>query len=294
MKKTMLLLAIFVASLWFVWTNSALAKSCTEEYAPVCWVDRVTYSNKCDAWDVKIAHEWVCEIKKTDKICTTEYMPVCWVDGVTYSNKCDAWDTKIAYKGECKAKDKVCTTEYMPVCWADWVTYGNKCAAWNVMIAHDWECKKTEKKKFDIEFPAPISSEKEFLEKYGKICSTAHDWVNTILVRNGKFEATTLIWTIWKQNPAYKCIAFNWLKMTDQLKANYSAALKNLPVKYQEKASSALEKFFSSEKDFVKKVEKSQKVVEAIDNLYYKVKNKEATYLLDYLKYEVINAFERK
>lgn len=43
------------------------AAICTREYMPVCWVDNVTYSNKCMAekWpNVDIAYEWKCINKK--------------------------------------------------------------------------------------------------------------------------------------------------------------------------------------------------------------------------------------
>lgn len=35
---------------------------CTMEYAPVCGMDNMTYSNSCMAWNQEIAHEGMCEI----------------------------------------------------------------------------------------------------------------------------------------------------------------------------------------------------------------------------------------
>jgi len=88
---------------------------------------------------------------------------------------------------------------------------------------------------------------------------------------------TTLI-AFWLGKPLIRLNFAN-----EKLNANYRYSL----IRVKEYAESIA--FYAGEK-----VEKSQKVVEAIDNLYYKVKNKEATYLLDYLQDEVINAFERK
>lgn len=39
---------------------------CTDESAPVCWVDNITYSNRCHAElqeRVKVKYEWECSDK---------------------------------------------------------------------------------------------------------------------------------------------------------------------------------------------------------------------------------------
>jgi|GEM_PF-3069284 hypothetical protein len=46
---------------------------------------------------------------------------------------------------------------------------------------------------FSVALPGPIIDKKIFLEKYGKICKTASDSVNTLFVNNGEFVGSTRI-----------------------------------------------------------------------------------------------------
>jgi hypothetical protein len=123
-------------------TSSPIVGICPANWAPVCWVDWVTYANTCMAGDVEIASQWECVNSDTWIIgfCTLEWAPVCWADWVTYGNTCMAGNVEIISKWECVTNGLACTREWAPVCWVDWVTYANACMAGNTGINYQWEC----------------------------------------------------------------------------------------------------------------------------------------------------------
>lgn len=238
---------------------------------------------------------------KKDVICTAIYAPVIWTDGKKYPNACMAEAAGALVKEE--QKTFACPLIYMPVVWTDGKTYSNSCMA---KAAGAWDDPDTKTLNshldFSVALPGPITDQKIFLQKYGKICKTASDSINTLFINNGEFVFSTKIWVPENFKPSYTCIAYNDLVLTDEEKDLFNLAYNWLTLNDIKIINTFLKNNFAFEKDVFKNVENAQKLVKAIDKKLSEVsksqKNNDETWriknVLNYLKYQIKDLFSEK